>query len=69
MTMDRSLKTRGGLKGRRSVLTRAERIAKMEEEGKFDMESGSAFGLPKMRTIVAKVAKKKLEEEDTTEEE
>lgn len=68
MTMDRSLKTRGGLKGRRSVLTRAERIAKMEEEGKFDIEAGSPFGLPKMRTVITKVAKKKAEETTTEEE-
>ncbi|MCD4824128.1 MAG: small basic protein [Phycisphaerae bacterium] len=73
MSIDRSLKSSGGLKGKRSVLTRAERIMKMSEEGKFDAESDSPFGLPKMRTIRAKVGGKKkkeaTEEEETTEEE
>ncbi len=49
MTMDRTLKTRGGLVGSRSVLTRAERIARLIEEGRFDPETDSPTGLPKLR--------------------
>jgi len=65
MTMDRSLKTRGGLHGNRSVLTRAERIAKMQEEGKFDPESDSPLGLPKLRVLSSKaVSKAKKEKEE-----
>ena len=49
MTMDRTLKMHGGLARTRSVLTRAERIAKLVDEGKFDPEQDSPFGLPKVR--------------------
>ena len=49
MTMDRTLKMHGGLARTRSVLTRAERIAKLIDEGKFDPEQDSPFGLPKVR--------------------
>jgi small basic protein (TIGR04137 family) len=66
MTMDRSLKNRGSLTGRRSVLTRAERIAKMQEEGRFDPEQDSPFGLPKFRTIRSKIGSK-AKKEDTEE--
>lgn len=49
MSIDNSLKKRGGLRGRRSVLTRAERIEKMKEAGKFEAEKTSPIGLPKCR--------------------
>lgn len=58
MTMDRSLKNRAGLTGRRSVLTRAERIAKMIEEDRFDMEKDNPLKLPKLRTLRAKAGGK-----------
>ena len=64
MTMDRSLKTRGGLHGNRSVLTRAERIAKMQEEGKFDPESDNPMGLPKMRVLSSKAGSKAKKEKE-----
>ena len=66
MSMDPTLKSRNSLAGRRSVLSRTERIEKLVEEGKFDPEEGSPFGLPKVRTIVANVGgkKSKAEEED-----
>ena len=63
MSMDRSLKHHGRLKGSRSVLTRAERIAKMQEEGKFDEESDSPFGLPKLRIRISKAGSKAKKEE------
>ena len=49
MSLDRTLKLHGGLKGARSVLTRAERIAHLIEEGKFDPETDNPLGLPKLR--------------------
>jgi small basic protein (TIGR04137 family) len=63
MTMDRSLKDHGGLKGSRSVLTRAERIAKMQEEGRFDPEKDTPFGLPKLRVRTSKAGSKAKKEE------
>lgn len=61
MSLDRSLKTSGGLSKHRNVLTRAERIARMADGGKFNMKTGTPLGLPKVgnRKIKAvKTAKK-----------
>lgn len=52
MSLDRSLKTGGGLSAKRSVMTRGERIAKMKEDKKFDPKTGKPLGLPK--TLVPK---------------
>jgi len=49
MTLDRTLKSHGGLTGTRSVLTRAERIAELSKEGKFDPETDSPLGLVKTK--------------------
>lgn len=66
MSLDPTLKSRNNLSGRRSVLSRTERIEKLAEEGKFDLEEGSPFGLPKVRTIVANVGgKSKAKDEET----
>jgi small basic protein (TIGR04137 family) len=50
MSLDRSLKVRGAMAGVRSVYTRAERIAKMQADKKFDTQKNSPMGLPKTRT-------------------
>jgi small basic protein (TIGR04137 family) len=52
MSLDRSLKVGGGMSQKRSVLTRAERIAKMTADKKFDPKKNKAVGLPK--TLVPK---------------
>ena len=64
MTMDRTLKVHGGLIRTRSVLSRAERIARLTEEGKFDPEKDSPLGLVKTRVRVSKAGtkSKKVEE-------
>jgi len=49
MSLDRTLKLRGSLRGSRSVLTRAERIVRLTDEGKFDPEADSPLGLPKVK--------------------
>jgi small basic protein (TIGR04137 family) len=58
MTMDRTLKTRGGLFGTRSVLSRAERITKLIEQGNFDPEKDCPMGLPKVRVRHSKAGTK-----------
>ena len=63
MTMDRTLKQRGGLARQRSVLTRAERIVLMTEEGKFDPEADSPMGLPKTKVRHSKAGSKAKKEE------
>lgn len=47
MSLDRSLKTAGSLAGHRSVLTRAERIAKLKVTHNFDPAQKKVLGLPK----------------------
>jgi small basic protein (TIGR04137 family) len=68
MSIDRSLKTAGNLSRHRNVLTRDERIAKLNEKGEFDTSAGDPLGLPKVgnRKIVTagKTKKKKTEEGD-----
>jgi small basic protein (TIGR04137 family) len=58
MSLDRTLKSHGSLRGSRSVLTRAERIALLIEEGKFDPETDSPLGLPKVRVRHSKAGTK-----------
>ena len=54
-----------GLSRHRNVLTRAERIERLLDRGKFDMESGDPLGLPKVgnRKVAAGSKGKKKDEE------
>jgi small basic protein (TIGR04137 family) len=61
MSIDKSLKRKGGMIKQRCVLTRAERIAKMLENGTF-AEGRSPFALPKTR-VQKIVLKKKVKKE------
>jgi small basic protein (TIGR04137 family) len=61
MSIDKSLKRKGGMVRSRCVLTRAERIAKMVENGKWN-DATSPFGLPKTR-VQKIVLKKKVKKE------
>jgi len=49
MSVHKSLAVKSQLLRARNVWTRAERIAKLEEDGKFE-EDQSVFGLPKVKT-------------------
>lgn len=68
MSLDSSLKVGGGLAGHRNVLTRAERIAKLQQLGEFKNEESNALGLRKVgnRKVVAggKTKKKKKDDAD-----
>ncbi len=48
MSLDSSLKVGADLTKHRNVLTRAERIARLAAQGRFDLESDRATGLPKV---------------------
>ena len=48
MSLDSSLKAASALTKHRNVLTRDERIAKLAETGKFDMEEDDPLGLVKV---------------------
>ncbi len=52
MSLDPSLRSKSSLTGVRSVLNRAERIAKMQADKKFDEKKNSPLGIPK--TLVGK---------------
>lgn len=67
MTLDRSLKVSGGLAGKRSVLTRAERIKILTDEDRFDPEKNCPLGLPKVRVKHSKAGSKSKKEEKVEE--
>ena len=59
MSLHRSLKTKSGaLNQHRNVLTRAERIATLSEQDRFDASKQSALGLVKVRSIKVAAGKK-----------
>ncbi|MEM0983088.1 MAG: small basic protein [Planctomycetota bacterium] len=49
MSLDPSLKIKGGLSGKRSVMTRAERVAALKQDKKFNPKKHSVLGLPKTK--------------------
>ena len=58
MTMDSSLKVKAGAIRARNVLTRAERIPRLQELDRFD-EEASVVGMPKVRVVKVSLKKKK----------
>jgi small basic protein (TIGR04137 family) len=64
MTIDKSLRVRRGATRNRSVLTRVERIARLQEADRWK-DGDSPLGLPKVRVrkLTMKKKKKKKEEE------
>src|ERR1700755_1855246 len=64
MTIDKSLRVKRGATRNRSVLTRVERIARLQEADAWK-EGDSPLGLPKVRVrkLTMKKKKKKKEEE------
>ena len=58
MTIDKSLKIRRGGMGNRNVLTRVERIQKLEENERWK-EGDRLMGLPKVRVQKVTLKKKK----------
>lgn len=63
MTMDKSLQLRTGLVRSRSVLTRGERIARLQSSDRWK-EGQSPFGLPKVRVYKISMKKKKKKKEE-----
>jgi small basic protein (TIGR04137 family) len=66
MTMDKSLRTSMGLARARGVLTRGERIAKLQEMDRF-ADGRSPLGLPKVRVVKLSMKKKKKTKEEGAE--
>lgn len=63
MSIHRSLHGVNTLVGERSVLTRTERLERLKKEGRFDPETDSPQGLPKVRTKF-RIKKKKGKPEE-----
>lgn len=59
MSVDRSLKSSSTLTRHRNVLTRAERLSALEEDGRWGEDSTSIFGLPKVSHRKITAGKKK----------
>ena len=66
MTMDKSLRVRKGGSQVRGVLTRAERIARLKEQDRFQ-DGRSPLGLPKVRVQKMVMKKKKKAKEEGAE--
>lgn len=58
VSLDKTLKVRRGGSSSRNVLSRGERIARLQEEDRF-APGRSPFGLPKVRVMKALAGKKK----------
>ena len=67
MSVHKSLVSKGRLKRQRNVLTRTERILKLEEDEKWGPDKDSIFSLPKVR--VAKLKKSHGKKKEKKEEE
>ena len=63
MSMHPSLKRAGKLAGDRSVMKRTERIKFLEKKGKWSRED-SILGVPKIKIVKLKAAKKEKPKED-----
>ncbi len=63
MSMDKSLKRKGGMGRNRCVMKRVERIQKMLDDGTFAAGT-SPFGLPKTRVLKVVLKKKKEKTDD-----
>ncbi len=63
MSIDKSLKRKGGMGRNRCVMKRTERILKMIEDGKW-ADGTSPFGIPKTRVLKVVLKKKKEKTED-----
>ena len=66
MSLDQSLKSGSRLARARNLMKRAERIAKLADEDRWD-ETKSVIGIPKTKvpkTVVGRKKKKKTKDED-----
>jgi small basic protein (TIGR04137 family) len=67
MSIDKSLRRKDNLQRARSVLTRAERIAKLMDEERWQ-EGRSPYGLPKVKVVKVVIKKAKKAKEEKAEE-
>jgi small basic protein (TIGR04137 family) len=58
MSIHSSLRSKGALAKHRNVLSRVERIARLEEGGRWKEDTNLVIGLPKVRNIKVRTKKK-----------
>jgi len=68
MSLHRSLRSTNTLARHRNVLTRVERLDKLQDSKRWSPEEDSVFGLPKVRSM-KRVARKKKKKDQAEEEE
>lgn len=66
MSIDRSLRSKSSLERHRNVLTRAERVAALQDQDRWD-DSASPLHLPKIAHRKAKAGRKKAKAEAAVE--
>ena len=66
MTIDKSLKVKKGVSRSRNVITRVERIEKLQSQDRWTEET-SPFSLPKIRVYKVVLKKKKKSKTDEAE--
>lgn len=64
MSIHRSLHSNTASAGHRNVLTRTERLEKLEKTGRWNADEDGVFHLPKVRSIKVAVKKKKKKDKD-----
>lgn len=64
MSIHSSLRAGSSMTKHRNVLTRVERLEKLQDDGRWSPEDGNVTGLPKVRSIKAAVKKKKKKTEE-----
>ncbi|MBM3998064.1 MAG: small basic protein [Planctomycetes bacterium] len=67
MTIDKTLKVRAGMIRNRNVLTRGERLAKLQEAERWK-DGDPVIGLPKVRVVKVSLKKKKKTKKEEGEE-
>ncbi|MDR1535153.1 MAG: small basic protein [Planctomycetota bacterium] len=68
MSIHSSFRSGGSAARHRNVLTRLERLERLEEAKRWDAAGNGLFGLPKVRSIKIAMKKKKKKEEGAEEE-
>ncbi len=64
MSIHSSFRSSGSATKHRNVLTRLERLEKLEEAGRWNTADDGLFGLPKVRSIKVAMKKKKKKDAD-----
>ncbi len=67
MSIHSSFRTSGNAAKHRNVLTRLERLEKLEDQGRWNTDEQGLFGLPKVRSIKVAMKKKKKKTDDEDE--